>query len=359
MRKLSIFFVLFLTLNNSYSQEYISNFNNLFPGNLPTEEIEEPPKRMRSETEKEKPPTRKEYLKSKIIQYSIKLNSLENEQLNKDYLFNRSKLFYQKELLKKPDTKEINLSKKFDSVLAQKEVLKALYEENKTYNAEIAKVNLISIKDTENLIEELKDSLRFARALPIKQIKQELSILNSKQGKYNTLMNDKIAETENLIQVYKDSLLNIFQKEHKITKLRKLNQIPINLPAVYQNPIKGKLHITSHYGSRTHPVTKEKHFHSGIDLRGKGVPVYSVLPGKVSKVNYDKKLGIFIEVEHANGYKTIYGHLSKFFVLEEDKIDLTKPIGVSGNSGRSTAAHLHFTAKKDNEIINPKYLLNL
>lgn len=111
--------------------------------------------------------------------------------------------------------------------------------------------------------------------------------------------------------------------------------------------------ITSEYGIRKDPFFNAKAFHNGVDIKAKKEPVYSILPGKVTKVSYDKKMGLYIEVTHQKGYKSIYGHLSEFFVLEGNRISIEKPIGITGSTGRSTAPHLHFILKKHGKTINP------
>lgn len=121
-----------------------------------------------------------------------------------------------------------------------------------------------------------------------------------------------------------------------------------------QSPIKSKIIITSSFGNRTHPVTNKKHFHNGIDIRAKNKPVYSILPGKVTKVDYSKDLGIYVEISHKDNIKSVYGHLSKILLLENAIAELDSPIGISGNTGISTAPHLHLIVKKGSKYINPK-----
>lgn len=295
--------------------------------------------------------------KNKIISLTIQLDSLENYLLHKDYLFSKAKIEYQKELLKKPGKKDIKFYDRFDSIFKLRDSLKIIYYENIETHPKVASLNNATIERLSFNLNSIKDSIRYSKKMPTDQVKNELFILEKKQNSFYNIMTNKIKENKALTDLYKDSLLLIFRKNHKIRKLKKKLYKPEGLPKVAQNPLKNSLTITSDYGDRVHPILKKHHFHYGIDLRGKYKNVYSVLPGIVSKVGYDKKLGIFVEVSHDNGLKTIYGHLSKFFVLEETIINMNKPIGVTGTTGQSTAPHLHFAVKFKNKFINPKHLL--
>lgn len=295
--------------------------------------------------------------KNKIISLTIQLDSLENYLLHKDYLFNKSKIEYQKELLKKPGKKDIQFYKNYDSIYKVRDRLKVVYQENLKNHPKVASINSQNIEALSYDLRRIKDSIRYSKKMPTDQVKNELFILEKKQNKLYNLMTNKIKENKALTNLYKDSLLLVFKKNHRVRQLKKIYDKPKGLPRAIQNPLRNSLTITSDYGTRVHPILKKRHFHYGIDLRGKYKNVYSVLPGIVSKVGYDKKLGIFVEVSHDNGLKTIYGHLSKFFVLEETIINMNKPIGVTGSTGRSTAPHLHFAVKFKNKFINPKHLL--
>lgn len=295
--------------------------------------------------------------KNKLIKHKLVIDSLENYSLNKNFLFNKSKVNYQKELLKKPIKNYDILYKKYDSLKKQKEILNVIYNENLLYDKEVSNNNLIKLKEYNQELNLLKDSLRFANKRPAEQLKKELYTVSKNQIKFNLLVDNQIAINKEYLDIYKDSMYQIFKKKHKIRKFKLINNKPLDLPILYQNPLKNKLYITSDYGYRTHPIKKTKSFHSGVDLRGKYINVYAVMEGVVTKVGYDKALGIFIEITHKNGYKSIYGHLSEFFVLEETKIEINKPIGKTGNTGSSTASHLHFAVKKNNQFINPNFLL--
>lgn len=103
--------------------------------------------------------------------------------------------------------------------------------------------------------------------------------------------------------------------------------------------------ITSKFGYRTDPKTgKQNAFHNGIDLAVPlGTEIKSPMPGVVDAITSGGDGGNQIILKHDNGYKTGYAHLSKQLVKKGDKIKQGDIIGLSGNTGKSTGPHLHFT----------------
>ena len=83
--------------------------------------------------------------------------------------------------------------------------------------------------------------------------------------------------------------------------------------------------------------------HYGIDfVSEKNANVYSVSKGKVKRAGYFGKYGNYIEIEHASGFTTRYGHLSKILVKKGQTVSFRQRIGLMGNTGRSTGNHLHY-----------------
>ncbi len=133
--------------------------------------------------------------------------------------------------------------------------------------------------------------------------------------------------------------------------LARLNNTPSSIPlasGTYK-------YSTSSYGYRTHPVTFEKlDFHPGLDLATEiGTAVMTTADGKVISTKYDANLGLYIKIDHGNGFKTLYGHLRRFAVEKGDIVSRGELIGNSGNSGRSTAPHLHYEVRHYNQHQNP------
>jgi murein DD-endopeptidase MepM/ murein hydrolase activator NlpD len=110
-----------------------------------------------------------------------------------------------------------------------------------------------------------------------------------------------------------------------------------------------KIHITSSYGRRRHPVTGNLSVHNGVDYRAKvGAKVYAVADGQVIKSTYDDLSGNYIAIKHKDGTSSYYLHLSKKSVAVGANVKARQVIGLSGNSGMSNGPHLHFGVKQAN-----------
>lgn len=127
------------------------------------------------------------------------------------------------------------------------------------------------------------------------------------------------------------------------------------IPAIM--PVKGTdiYRISSHYGHRTDPFYKVTKFHGGIDFSGPvGTGIYATGDGVVSMVEQNKRgYGNNIIIDHGYGYKTRYAHLHSFSVKKGDKVQRGQEIGKMGNTGKSTAPHLHYEVIKNKKTVNP------
>lgn len=113
--------------------------------------------------------------------------------------------------------------------------------------------------------------------------------------------------------------------------------------------------ISSHFGYRTDPFYKVQKLHNGIDFSAPiGTHIYCSGDGVVEKViKGNSGYGNNIIVDHGYGYKTRYAHLSKAYVKVGQKVKRGEHIADVGNSGKSTAPHLHYEVIKNNKAINP------
>ncbi len=118
-------------------------------------------------------------------------------------------------------------------------------------------------------------------------------------------------------------------------------------------PIKGG-HYSSRFGARRHPYTRKREFHHGLDITADtGTKVHATAGGKVLTTRFDPTLGLYIKIDHGNGFKTLYGHLRTFEVEPGQVVKRGDLIGRSGNTGRSTAPHLHYEVRHYNRPQNP------
>lgn len=115
--------------------------------------------------------------------------------------------------------------------------------------------------------------------------------------------------------------------------------------------------ITSKYGMRKHPVTNKMEFHNGIDLKAHNDYVYSIMPGRIIKTGKNKISGNYVKIQHGD-YITSYCHLHSILVNLKQSITAGQPIGISGNTGRSTGEHLHFIVNHNGKEVDPEPILN-
>lgn len=98
--------------------------------------------------------------------------------------------------------------------------------------------------------------------------------------------------------------------------------------------------------------------HPGLDI---AVPseteVRAAGGGSVVEVSETPEYGKMIRLSHPDGYETLYGHLSQILVKQGDKVALGAVIGLSGNTGRSTAPHLHFEMRRNGQAVDPMQLI--
>ena len=122
----------------------------------------------------------------------------------------------------------------------------------------------------------------------------------------------------------------------------------------YFIPHKGR--ITSTYGYRA----KFGRMHKGVDIGLKmNDTIYAAFDGKVRLTNYEAKgYGNYIILRHPNGLETVYGHLNRFLIKDQQNVKAGQPIGLGGSTGRSTGPHLHFETRYMGYAINPQAIFD-
>ncbi|WP_067983642.1 peptidoglycan DD-metalloendopeptidase family protein [Neptuniibacter pectenicola] len=128
-----------------------------------------------------------------------------------------------------------------------------------------------------------------------------------------------------------------------------------NLEKAFQRyPFNGKYRLSSNFNpKRRHPITGLIRPHNGTDFAMRvGSPVVSIGDGIVSRVVRHKYAGLYIEIQHGQSYKTRYLHLSKSYVVKGQRVKRGERIAKSGNTGRSTGAHLHFELHVNGRPVN-------
>ena len=165
-------------------------------------------------------------------------------------------------------------------------------------------------------------------------INKELSILE---------MNvEKLSRDVNLELTSYTSIYNKVQED--INRISKIPSI---------RPVEGG-YLNSTFGYRNDPIDHVRRFHQGQDITVKsGTPVLSPADGVVKRAYYSGGFGNHIKLEHGSGYTTLFAHLSKINVKHGQIVKRGEIIGYTGNTGRSTAPHLHYEIHHNGKPQNP------
>lgn len=116
--------------------------------------------------------------------------------------------------------------------------------------------------------------------------------------------------------------------------------------------------ITSRFGYRTHPITGNYGFHTGLDLAAdEGTAVSASFYGKVIETGSDDAWGKYVLMEHSDNLATFYCHLSEIYAQEGSIIRQGETIGLVGSTGWSTGPHLHFEVRINGIRVDPEILL--
>ena len=116
--------------------------------------------------------------------------------------------------------------------------------------------------------------------------------------------------------------------------------------------------ISSYYGYRTSPGGIGSTFHEGVDIAGDyGTPISATAAGTVTKAGWVGGYGYLVEVKHADGIVTRYGHNSAVLVYEGQHVDQGSMIALMGSTGNSTGPHCHYEVRIHGEAVDPMYFL--
>lgn len=130
-----------------------------------------------------------------------------------------------------------------------------------------------------------------------------------------------------------------------------------SIPAIQPISNKELKRMASGFGRRIDPIYKTKKFHYGMDFAAPiGTPVYATGDGvikKIKKSRSKKDYGNYILIDHGYEYESFYAHLDKVLVSKGKKVKRGDLIGHVGNTGKSTAPHLHYEVRYKKQKINP------
>lgn len=123
-------------------------------------------------------------------------------------------------------------------------------------------------------------------------------------------------------------------------------------------PVRGL--YNSGFGSRRDPLTGSAAFHQGLDISTRRhEKVLATAGGVVVKSGWSGDYGKMVEIAHAAGYRTIYGHLHEISVQDGQRVRRGDQVGLVGSTGRSTGTHLHYEVRRGDRPVNPlEYILD-
>ena len=234
----------------------------------------------------------------------------------------------------KQNIKIDKISKLVDTLKAQEEKfrklvkLPSIHKEVRKLGVDIDKNKIQSLNDLEYLFPEKMVEL----SETAKAIDNLHRLINLELLSYNDIL---MKTKENLNQI------NRYPAIH-----------PVNL---------SECRRSSGFGFRRDPFTLKQKMHEGIDYSGKiGTSIYATADGKVLRSWYNGSFGNYIEIDHGYGYRTCYGHLSKRIVRKGERVVRGQKIGEMGNTGKSTAPHLHYEVQLNRIPKDPnKYLFDI
>ena len=178
------------------------------------------------------------------------------------------------------------------------------------------------------------------------QILQQPSAGHRKVAALKSYHNKKETETE------------ILKEEVTVAAVPKIIEKGTKIPPTYIKPISGG-RLSSQFGRRKAPTKGASTYHKGVDWATPvGTKVVAFSAGTVARAGWGSGYGYVVYINHADGRQTRYGHLSKVLVRVGDQVSQGQKIALSGNTGRSTGAHLHFEILIGGAQVNPLQYLN-
>ena len=241
--------------------------------------------------------------------------------------------------------KEKRLKGEINHLLSQYEII----------NNDLEKIELV-LDDIQNRDDNIYRTIFEADPIPTSIRKQGFGGVNRYKKLSGYSNSDLIINTSKKIdQLTKQLYLQSKSFDEIIELAKNKSKMLASIPAIQPVANKDLKRMTSGYGYRIHPIYKTRKMHYGMDYSAKvGTEIYATGDGIVSKVKRSKRgYGNYVKINHGFGYETLYAHMSKYIVKKGQKVKRGEVIGYVGNTGISTAPHLHYEVRKDNKKINP------
>lgn len=188
---------------------------------------------------------------------------------------------------------------------------------------------------------------RPAKETPLEEVRHARAVLEAELGEDARVYGDIPAELAEAVLARLDRL------ELREARLKPRRRRKPNEPALLAWPVY-PVYITSPFGIRRHPITGVTREHLGLDLAAKRNQVISAAAaGWVLRAGWNGSHGLQVELQHENGLRTRYSHLSQVLVATGDTLDQGEALGLAGRTGLATGVHLHFEVWREGEPLDP------
>lgn len=206
-------------------------------------------------------------------------------------------------------------------------------------------------KTVKSLSENLENKLSFVREVLEKAGIPEKKVLELASSTSTIAQGGPFIELKNGINddaIDSQPFDDLYVKKTNLKDLEMaMTFLPIAIPAE-------KYYISSKFGVRRDPITKKWAAHKGLDMAGwHKTPINAGGDGVVTRAGRNGSFGLFIEIDHGNGFRSRYGHLSQVKVKRGDKVVANQLIGLMGSTGRSVSTHLHYEIWFNGKPIDP------
>lgn len=236
----------------------------------------------------------------------------------------------------------------FREAAERKSILDASREETLLRKQELAE-RLLRLKDAaRGLQKSIKNRNGYLETL-----RQQRQDHRSTAAALEKMQQEQERELRSLLETKQ----RLAEEKRKVQEQKPENDLPpLRKPGRLAWPLRGK--ITSPFGTRVHPVFKTKMRHTGIDIDGNmGDPVKAAGTGEVIFAGVLRGYGQIVILDHGGGLSTVYGHLSRILVREDQRVQSGHVLGKVGSTGTSTGPHLHFEVRQNGDARDPlKYL---
>ncbi len=208
-------------------------------------------------------------------------------------------------------------------------------------------------------MEPLAEEIRRAGVGGRLDFNSQVLLLSSETGSRVKDVQSRLNQLNREAQLELESLLEI------TTRLEESEAFLLGYPSI--TPIdqsRYRTRMSSAFGWRDDPLYNDRRFHWGNDwAAARGTPVRATADGRIRVAESDKSgpsrfgFGNYVEIDHGNGYRTIYGHLDHLHARARQGATVSRGevIGYVGNTGRSTGYHLHYEIKFNGKEVNPWY----